>query len=195
MYKTLVLKNPVTPIHVNQKFGEDPVTYKRFGLAYHNGVDLRTAHGQPVVASHDGLATYSIDESSGHWVAVLGLEKVLAGVYGECYPRTVYLHLCDGAKEPKFISPLYKKKNVRVRAGDVIGYADNTGFSSGDHLHFGLKPSDRQGNALFPKNGVRGAVDPYPFLEEAPERVENLKKQISLLSTVLALLKKLKGVK
>lgn len=169
----LVLKNPVSPIHVNQRFGEDPVTYKQFGLAYHNGIDLRTAHGQPVYAAHDGFATYSIDEGSGHWIGLLGAEKCLMGVHGEAYPRTVYLHLCDGEKEPRFISPIYKKKNVKVKAGDLIGYADNTGFSSGDHLHFGLKPSDKKGNALFYKNGTKGAVDPWPFLEGVqPESTE-----------------------
>jgi len=32
-----------------------------------------------------------------------------------------------------------------VKAGDIIGYADNTGkMTTGDHLHFGLKFLDDQ---------------------------------------------------
>lgn len=187
----MILKNPVIPVGINQPFGVDKKTYSRFGLDGHNGLDLWTFHGQPVYAAHDGVATYDVDVNSGHWVSVLGTSKCLMRGYGEGYPRTVYLHLCDGEKEPKFISPLYKKKKVPVKAGQLIGYADNTGFSSGDHLHFGFKPSDKKGASLYPDNGFKGAVDPYPFLEETEnKKVARLKVIRDILVKIVALLKR-----
>jgi hypothetical protein len=65
-----------------------------------------------------------------------------------------------------------------VRKGDFIGLADNTGFSSGDHVHFELKPvsfttpvnktKDSDLTNTLQTNGYYGAVDPYPYLEKPP---------------------------
>lgn len=51
------------------------------------------------------------------------------------------------------------EKNEQVKAGDLIGYADNTGkYTTGSHLHFGLRP------VLFkPDNGYNGWIDPEPY--------------------------------
>jgi hypothetical protein len=40
-----------------------------------------------------------------------------------------------------------------VQAGDLLGHAGNTGFSTGSHLHFGLK------------NGEGQFLDPSPYIE------------------------------
>lgn len=163
----LVLQAPVIPIHINQPFGGNKETYKQFGLGGHNGLDLRSYHGQPVYAAHDGLANYEIDNSGGHGVDILSTVK-----YNEGYARTRYWHLCDPKKEPQYKSPIQGRKNVKVKAGDLIGYADNTGFSTGDHLHFGLKWADKKGATLNYSNGFKGAVDPKPFLKETQEKWE-----------------------
>jgi murein DD-endopeptidase MepM/ murein hydrolase activator NlpD len=191
MPKPLILKNPAKPLFINQIFGVDKTTYKQFGLDGHNGLDLRAYHGQPLYAAHAGTANYEVDNSQGHGVDIVSTDKWDFGKY-EAYVKTRYWHLCDPKKEPKFASPIYKKKNVHVEAGDLIGYADSTGFSTGDHLHFGLKPVDARGENMFPKNGFKGAVDPKPFLEETLTAQQKL---IELLSTLLDLLKKKYGKK
>ncbi len=65
-----------------------------------------------------------------------------------------------------------------IKRGDLIGFADNTGFSTGDHLHFGLKPiKTANGGPISPEdatdvgnyqnleqlNGYAGAIDPSPY--------------------------------
>lgn len=155
------------PYVITQFFGGDRKTYSRFGLDGHNGLDILAVHGQPVYASHEGVANYEVDGSAGHGVDLISTTK-----YADGYARTRYWHLCDPKKEPEFKSPIYGKKNVKVRAGDLVGFADNTGFSTGDHLHFGLKWVDKKGNNVFQNNGYKGAVDPLPFLQETEKKLE-----------------------
>lgn len=176
------MKYPVTPFYVNQEFGEDPKTYSQFGIKGHNGLDLRASHGQPVYAAHDGTAYYEEDSSQGHGVVVVSNDKF--DYKGKQVNfKTIYWHFCDPAKEPKLASPIYRKTGintgtgVQVKQGDLLGYANNTGFSSGDHLHFGLKPvvpgSQYSDDAVDvnigdwinveQKNGYKGAIDPTPY--------------------------------
>lgn len=173
----LGLVHPANPLWFTQAFGGDEKTYKQFGLKGHNGLDWLAIHGQPIYAAHEGEAVYSIDGSNGHLITILSSKQYeMEGA--KAYAKTVYGHLCDPRKEPKFASPVYKAKNMtlRVKSGDLIAYADNTGFSTGDHLHFGLKPmgKDKKGifYNLFQDNGYKGAVDPFPYLvEPLPEDV------------------------
>jgi murein DD-endopeptidase MepM/ murein hydrolase activator NlpD len=56
-----------------------------------------------------------------------------------------------------------------VRSGDVIGISDNTGFSTGSHLHWGCKPVQWNGKlweTIDKDNGFSGAIDCFPFLPE-----------------------------
>ena len=55
----------------------------------------------------------------------------------KAHAKTIYWHL---------IKEIPVKVGQKVQAGDVVGYADNTGFSTGDHLHFGLKPQEKGEN-------------------------------------------------
>ncbi len=178
------IQNPVKPIAVNQGFGEDQKTYSQFGLNGHNGLDLRAFHGQPVYAGHDGTAYYEEDSSQGCGVVIISNDAYL--YKGQLvHFKTIYWHFCDPTKEPKFASPVFTKigsansgRGIPVKAGDLIGYADNTGFSSGDHLHFGLKPiipgpGVSVGDApdvgignwvnVEQNNGFLGAIDSTPY--------------------------------
>ena len=52
-----------------------------------------------------------------------------------------------------------------VKCGDLLGLGDSTGLSTGDHLHFGLKPCNKDGVSSNEGNGYFGAIDPIPFYE------------------------------
>lgn len=180
------LSFPVKPHFVNQEFGVDKKTYSQFGVDGHNGLDLRTYHGQEVFASHDGTAYYEIDNNQGHGVVIVSNDAYLyEGTL--THFKTIYWHLCDPKKEPGLASKVWARvgkrgnsgRGVSVKQGDIIGYADNTGFSSGDHLHYGLKPvipgkGVKAGDApdvgignwvnLRQDNGFKGAIDPTPYL-------------------------------
>lgn len=168
----IVLYRPVKPLSLNQGFGSNPEYYAKFHdslgqpLKGHDGLDMAASHGQPVYAAHDGLAQYKLDEHGGDGVFITTTTPYdYTGA--QSYFTTCYWHLCS-ASDTAF-KPLIPTNGGRypVKAGDLIGYADNTGApfeSSGDHLHFGLYPCDEIGTPLNPANGFSGYIDPTPYL-------------------------------
>lgn len=166
---------PVKPNSINQIFGNKDDKYKQLGLIGHNGIDFWAVHGEPVFASHDGtLYNDPVDIYGGHGVTVVS-QLQADGAF-----KTIYWH---------FI-PEIVRQNGPVKVGDLIGYADNTGFTTGDHLHFGLKKIDALGNTLNKDNGYFGAIDPAPYFNGF--YAEDSQKVISLYQKLVELLQKLK---
>lgn len=162
----MTLQQPIKPTLVTQVFGETSYLawYKQNNVNFsgHNGIDFHAYHGQPIYAAHDGIANYEIDSGGGHGVTIK--TTVLEPYRGsQAYFKTIYWHLIDGSVEPKYASPIKNIPNMPVKAGDIIGYANSTGLSTGDHLHFGLKPLAPNGTNLEPNNGYYGAIDPSPY--------------------------------
>lgn len=169
----LQLYYPVKPIFVTQKFGETAnlAYYQANGVNFagHNGIDFMAKHGQPIYATHDGTAYYEIDQDQGHGV-VLITNQQFDYLDGQAFYKSIYWHMCDSTKEPQFKSPVEGTGNsgLKISAGDLLGYADTTGLSMGDHLHFGLKPVANNEPAytwsnIEQNNGYQGAIDPSPY--------------------------------
>lgn len=167
---------PCKPYYVNQKFGETAFLsyYKDNGVVFkgHNGLDLVANHGSVIRAAHDGIAYYEVDNAQGHGVVVRSNE-MFEYEGEEVYFKSVYWHMIDGAKEPQYKSPVmaYRdltKQGMQVKAGDIIGYADSTGLSTGNHLHFSIKPCLKGEPEwtlvnIEQNNGYNGAIDPVPY--------------------------------
>lgn len=140
------LYQPVKPFVITQQFAENracipvkggsviecdgnnpPKGYKSlYGATGHKGTDLAAFHNQPVYAAHAGTVAFiDTDPKSGLDVKVEYEEN------GTKY-QTVYEHLLG--YQPKV--------GDQIALGSLIGWADNTGYSSGDHLHFELKKWD-----------------------------------------------------
>ena len=166
----LSLSFPVNPVKYNQLFGVKSPTYTTEGMLGHNGIDFTAHHGQPVYAAHDGLASFQIDSGGGHGVVIITNDQ-FDWQDGQAYFKTIYWHLADGLKEPQLASQYQDKTGfIPIKKGDLVGYADNTGQSTGDHLHFGLKPVAKSENwgtwaNLAQTNGYYGAIDPMPYFE------------------------------
>lgn len=152
---------PVKPFIVTQKFGETAFLeyYKANGVIFdgHNGIDLATPYSAEVYAAHDGVVEVQVDVNQGHGVVLTS--SSLYEYKGEnVYFKTIYWHLIDN---------IPVKTGQRVKAGDLIGYADSTGLSTGNHLHFGLKPMKKGKSGFYnveQTNGTHGAIDPAPYL-------------------------------
>lgn len=86
----------------------------------HPGLDFHLELGQEVYAMHDGTATvHSFDaDGYGNWITLSG------GIWW-----TLYGHLQSAAIG----------NGERVGQGQVIGYGDDTGNSTGPHLHLEVK--------------------------------------------------------
>lgn len=161
-----------TPCIITQKFGVNGAWYKAHGINIegHSGLDLLAAHGEVIRAAHDGWAWYEVDKNGGHQIFIRSAEEAL--MFGSpCYFKTGYCHMVDPAKEPNLRSPIPNDGREHwVRTGDVIGYADNTGFSTGNHLHFLIKAlaKDSKGRwfNLRNSNGYAGASDPTFYMQD-----------------------------
>lgn len=177
----MTIFQPVRPFILTQKFGENracvstdgkntvitcdgmnpPEGYRSlYGKKGHDAIDLKTWHGQEVYATHDGTV-YKIDTDpkSGLDVRIEGRNF-----------RTTYEHLMG----------YQVKLGQKVKTGDLIGWADNTGYSSGDHLHFVVELWD---GASWVK------VDPLTYMEPTFALTIKLQKDlIGYLKELLALL-------
>jgi len=142
------LQLPLRDIFINQPFGVNYLDfYTKMGMKGHNGVDFKAKDGCPVYASHDGTILWAGTDGDGG-ISVQNISsRIGLGFY------TINYHL--------------KSVNVKVldevKAGALIGWADNTGkYTTGDHDHFGLKET-MDGGTINKDNGYGGAIDPAPY--------------------------------
>lgn len=173
----LSLYYPHKPWFVTQKFGDvsNLAYYQANGINFkgHNGIDCVAIHGEPIYAAHDGEAWYEIDQNQGHGVVVRTNEQYDYG-NGQAFFKTIFWHMIDSKTEPQYRSVVEdymdtSKTGLQVKAGQIIGYVDSTGLSTGDHLHFGLKPQAQNEPPytwanIEQNNGYMGAIDPAPYL-------------------------------
>ncbi|EHV5261148.1 TPA: phage tail tape measure protein [Staphylococcus pseudintermedius] len=124
------------PRLINYHFGHTAAYTAATGRSFHEGVDfpfvyktIRTPMGGKVARQSFMHGGY------GNWV------KVISGAM-----EMIFAHLRDFSKTPP--------SGKTVKAGDVIGLTGNTGFSTGPHLHFGIRKNGRD-------------VDPEPYLWRA----------------------------
>ncbi|WP_353421713.1 phage tail tape measure protein [Staphylococcus delphini] len=124
------------PRLINYHFGHTAAYTASTGRPFHEGVDfpfvyktIRTPMGGKVARQSFMHGGY------GNWV------KVISGAM-----EMIFAHLRDFSKTPP--------SGKTVKAGDVIGLTGNTGFSTGPHLHLGIRKNGRD-------------VDPEPYLWRA----------------------------
>lgn len=186
---------PIKPVVVSQPFGACHASvcnkYKAMGLAGHNGIDMYAGHGMPVRAAHDGTVVFAGEDGSAGYGVVIRTDTPEAD--GR-YMKSIYWHLSKSdCHEGKHGIPV--KAGQKIKAGFIVGYADNTGMSTGDHLHFGIKPvykgeEDWSWWNAEQDNGYKGAIDPNPFFNGIYAE-DYLRSQLGLFQKLLELLQKL----
>lgn len=161
----LKLYPPLKDLFYTQHFAENATSfYKELGLVGHNGIDMRAPDNTPVYASHDGRVTFAGYDGSGGLGVVIRTNEEFESVDGvPTYWKTIYWHLKKGT--------VLVTGGQQVTAGQQLGGADNTGLSTGSHLHYGLKPiafgeNDWTWFNTEQDNGYFGAVDPAPYMTE-----------------------------
>jgi hypothetical protein len=135
---------------ITQNFGENPQIYAQWGYAGHNGLDFGIPNGTPVLAAADGIVDKTGFEQGGY-----GNFVKVSHTDGTTKYATYYAHL----------QSIFVHSGQPVAARTALGLSNNTGASTGPHLHFGIK-IDGQNPAF------KGYLDPLPFLSatetEAP---------------------------
>ncbi|SHK65055.1 murein DD-endopeptidase [Marinobacter antarcticus] len=103
-----------------------PVTGR---ISPHNGVDLATPVGTPIMSTGDGV----VERVGNHPYA----GKYVDINHGNAY-KTRYLHL----------DKIFVRKGQHVRRGEKVALSGNTGRITGPHLHFELQMNHRPVNPL-----------------------------------------------
>lgn len=172
---------PLKTFCITQKFGPKgtiprmlPI-YQKHGLKAHNGWDLCCWYKEPIYHSGNftGKAKTEVDMAGGIGVDIISLKP-----HPKTHIKLRYWHLQKAAVYDGQI----------IKQGDLIGWGDSTGFSTGNHLHFGLKPCDEKGKPLYRNNGYFGAIDPEPYFInsfEAIEKIQNIKKVLRSIKSLL----------
>jgi murein DD-endopeptidase MepM/ murein hydrolase activator NlpD len=104
------------------------------GWENHNGVDIPARSGTPIRASGGGVVTFSA------WKNGYGNTVILDHGFGI---STLYAHNTSNRV----------RVGQRVERGDIIAYVGSTGWSTGPHLHYGVRVNNRY-------------VNPVPFMVE-----------------------------
>jgi len=156
----LELYYPTKPWRINQGFGNVMKVYTDMGLQGHNGIDAYAPDSWIVRAAHDGVVVFTGYDGGGGLGGVIRTTEPFDYNGKQTYFKTIYWHL---KKDCVVVKP-----DQRVTVGQIIGLADNTGLSTGSHLHFGLKPvykgeNDWDLQNVDQNNGYKGAIDPTPY--------------------------------
>jgi hypothetical protein len=118
---------------ITSRFGQQ----ESFRTHGHSGIDFKMEIGEPIRSIKDGVVTVKDfgNVNAGKTVLVKWDGENKTAIYG---------HLNDFSVT----------NGQHVHAGDLLGHAGNTGFSTGSHLHFGLK------------NGEGHILDPSPYIQD-----------------------------
>ena len=157
--------------------------YQSYGMIAHNGWDWTAKDGEPIYWDVDvkGIVMdCHIDRNGGWGVRVITSDD----------NKTGFKHLFWHLKEFKC------QAGQTLETGDIIGLADNTGNSTGTHLHRGLKPvkdTNLGWRNSEPNNGYCGGTNIEPYYEDifVLDKMEQLKKKVSILKSMVAILTKL----
>lgn len=150
----------------------------------HTGVDLGARRGQKIYASQDGVVDFiSTEPERGMGVDVVTDIRYDMGGNGPHYAKYRNWHM-------KSVNVV---KGQKVKAGDLLGEADSTGLSAGDHDHFELKPVEQNSDGsfynVFQENGWFGAIDPAPYWNGYS--AQDAQGVIAIYLKIIALLKQM----
>lgn len=145
-----ILYAPLTRVFITQKFGLNPSMYKKYGLKGHNGIDFRTKFPTtPLGHCHvRALAPGVVSEvgnqgRNGYGIFVrVNHDDGSQSVYGHLYKT--FVKVGDRITRPS------------LTEGTIMALTDNTGASTGSHLHAGYRPPNWQ---KLTGNGFAGYVD------------------------------------
>lgn len=184
IYDRFKLKNPIKGwdgfpfpysqthrnVGVSQWFGGNPEMYAQFSLKGHNGIDIGFPKGTEVVFPIRLWVTFVSNSAKGYGKYLFGQteEKFIDGT--GYYLELVFAHFDEVVATP----------NKWYEIGELIGYGDSTGFSTGHHLHLGIRPYVRLNQTSFKQlnlnNGYLGYVDPEPYLPKLRWTLGELEK-------------------
>jgi len=151
------------PIDEQNLFGQTSPMYTALGQLGHPGLDFECPSGTPIYAPCDASAFYATDENGG-----CGIYLRTPDAPNPAYNIILWHMYPAGTPGFPYGIPTAKGIVVDVKAGQLLGYSDNSGYpkeSTGPHLHVGVMPIGPNELALNPDNGFLGCINPLPFFK------------------------------
>ncbi len=160
-------------VRVVQKFGARPEVYSQFGLAGHNGIDFTgefAGVSVPILCPIEGTVTEMKNQGKagyGRYIRVVSNSLDAQGRYKEL----TFAHLASYAKSLTVGSIVYCGDKLGMMGG--APWQEGHGFSTGMHLHQGLRFLSKDKTVLNYDNGFKGSVDflQYILFLQSPEMV------------------------
>ena len=115
---------------ISSEFGYRRSPFNYYTKEYHSGIDIAAGTWEPIVATADGVVTFSGYKYGYGWTIVIE--------HGYSY-TTLYAHCCK----------LKAGCGKKVTRGDVIAYVGQSGSATGPHLHYEVQVS---GKCVDPKS-------------------------------------------
>jgi len=148
------LLQPIDKVYITQPFGVNPQMYAKYGMRGHNGIDYRTRFidsplgRRYVTAPKDGTIIELGNEGKAGYGIFVRME-------GRKHP--------DGNEQHVFghLKKWYVIFGQKVKMGELIALTDNTGASTGSHLHWGWRPAGWKKSY---RNGFKGYEDQSKFI-------------------------------
>lgn len=132
--------------------------YPALGLKGHNGVDSKCYRLEPIYhcANFEGWTRDASDLDGGFGVDVISKDPIQPCKEPGCnefhHVKVRYWHIAKS----------FLPTGTMTKMGDKVALGDNTGASSGDHVHWTPKYCTAGGSALHKDNGYYGSFDPGP---------------------------------
>jgi murein DD-endopeptidase MepM/ murein hydrolase activator NlpD len=160
--KNGVLSWPVDDVYITQYFGKTSVSGRLYVSGTHNGIDFRAPIGTKIRSAAAGV--------------VEGVGDTDPVCPGASYGKWVFIRYDNGlASAYGHLSLITAKAGQRVKAGDIVAYSGNTGYSTGPHLHMSvwagqgvkistLKSAVCKGTYTIPLGDLNAYLDPMIYL-------------------------------
>lgn len=127
---------------VSQYYDENPQNYPMFADPGHEGVDFKTPNGTPIIAPFDGIILRDAFSGKDYGNYLVLWDPIqLCAVW--------FCHLRDTPVAP----------GDAVVRGQIIAYSNNTGNSTGPHLHVNFVETSPNGIRSNLGNGKQGFLD------------------------------------
>jgi murein DD-endopeptidase MepM/ murein hydrolase activator NlpD len=167
---------PAKPFIVTQGWGIYNPAYLQFGFDHHNGVDFLLGNDKKLHAPCDFFAV-DVGENSGAGKYIRWITTEKFDVLGtNCKVGGMFMHM-----ESHAIAT-----GATVKEGDLLGVADNTGFSTGPHTHLSVYRLGDNGERLDTNASHNNTFDPRPFFNNF--YATDAQKVEGILQSVISLL-------
>ncbi len=143
---------------ISQDHGVNEAMYSKFGLKGHNGIDIACPTGSNIIAPCKLEIVNRANDPYGYGIYVRGRGELFT-FEGKTYAADmVFAHLQG------FVASL----GAVLDTAQLIAISDNTGNSTGPHVHWGLRIAEKVGNSWLTvdeDNGFSGYIDQSPLID------------------------------